>query len=266
MSNPTGQPGSIDWGQGDYESTAAELAPVAAHVVRLAGVAPGEPLLDLATGTGNAALAAARAGAVVTGIDASPRLIEVARHRAAAERLEATFRVGDLHELPFASASFSCVLSVFGLIFAGDPQRAVAELLRVLTADGRALISVWVPAGPIDAMVGVFMRAVAEALGARPPRFPWHDPPAVAGLLSGHRVELGCHDGMLPISAGSAEEYLERQRSHPMSVAIAPVLDAAGTARATYEEALAVLRAANESGDAFRVTSPYRVIEIRRQA
>lgn len=264
MSTPPAQPHSIDWGLGEYETTAAELEPAALHVVSLAGVMAGERVLDIATGTGNAALAAARAGARATGIDSAPRLVEVAWQRAASERLEVSFEVGDLHELPFASGSFDCAISVFGISFSADPARAVAELVRVLAPGGRGLISVWVPAGPIDAMVGVFMRAVAQATGSRPPRFPWNDEPAVKQLFAPHGIVPRWHEGGLQITAGSPEEYLARQRSHPVSVATAPLLEHTGDATAVYEDALAVLRAGNERADAFLVTSPYRVIEIRR--
>ncbi len=152
---------------------------------------------------------------------------------------------------------------MFGIIFAADPVRAAAELVRVLAPGGRGLISVWVPAGPIDAMVGVFMRAVAQATGSRPPRFPWNDEQSVKQLFAPHGVDLRWHEGALQITAGSPEEYLDRQRSHPMSVASAPLLEHTGNATAVYEEALAVLRAGNERADGFLVTSPYRVIEVR---
>ena len=151
---------------GRYEQTAAELAPVAEHVISLADLKRGEVVVDLATGTGNAALLAARLGAVVTGLDAAPRLIDVARGRAAIENVEASFVVGDLEALPFDDCSFDVALSVFGLIFAGDASRAFDEMIRVLRPSGRALFSVWVPAGPIDAMVGTFGRAIAAATGS----------------------------------------------------------------------------------------------------
>ena len=266
MSTPTAQPATIDWGLGDYETLAVELEPAAAHVVGLAGLGAGERVLDLATGTGNAAVAAARAGAKVTGVDAAPRLIELARQRVASEGLDASFVVGDLHELPFPSESFDCVLSVFGIIFANDPERAAAEIMRVLAPGGRGLISVWVAAGPIDAMIGVLMRAVAQASGSPPSRFGWNDEDAVQALFAPYGAELHWHEGAVQFKAGSPEEYLDRQRSHPMSLATLPLLEHAGTATAAYEEALAVLRAGNERADAFLVTSPYRVIEITRSA
>ena len=110
----------IDWNIGRYEQTAAELEPVAAHVVALANLQRGEHVVDLATGTGNAALIAAGAGAVVTGVDTAPRLIDIARSRAVTERVEASFLVGDMQALPFDDGSFDIALSVFGLIFAAD--------------------------------------------------------------------------------------------------------------------------------------------------
>lgn len=90
----------IDWGIGRYEATASELEPAAEHVVSLAELQPGERVLDLATGTGNAALLAARAGAVVTGVDAAPRLIDVARDRAEGEALDASFVGGNSKRSP----------------------------------------------------------------------------------------------------------------------------------------------------------------------
>jgi SAM-dependent methyltransferase len=266
MSTPTAQRGTIDWGLGDYETLAVELEPAAAHVVALADPKAGERVLDVATGTGNAALVAARAGARTTGVDSAPRLIELARQRAASAGLDASFVVGDLHGLPFAPESFDCVISVFGIIFATDPERAAAEFMRVLAPGGRGLISVWVPAGPIDAMIGVFMRAVGQAAGSQPNRFGWNDEDAVRGLLAPYGAELRWHEGAVQFTAGSPEEYLDRQRSHPMSLATLPLLDHAGTATAAYEEALAVLRAGNERADAFLGTYPYRVIEIKRRA
>lgn len=254
----------IDWGLGHYEHTATELEPVAEHVVSLAEVRSGERVLDLACGTGNAALLAARAGAEVTGIDASQRLIGVARNRAADAGLSASFAVADLHALPFEDGSFEIALSVFGLIFAADARRAFADMLRVLRPEGRAFVSAWIPAGPIDRMVGVFGQAIATATGQRPERFPWHDEDAVSQLAAGENAEVQFHAGDLRIVAESPEAYLAANQRHPMSVAASPLLEGAGTLEATRQRALAVLREGNEDPSAFRVTSPYRVIQVRR--
>jgi SAM-dependent methyltransferase len=254
----------IDWGIGHYEHTARELEPVAQHVVSLAELKPGERVVDLATGTGNAALLAARAGAEVTGVDAASRLIDVARERAGAEELKADFVVGELEALPFEDRSFDVGLSVFGLIFAGDARRAFDELIRVLRPGGRAFVSAWVPAGPIDAMVGVFGRAIAEATGRAPKRFPWHDVVAVRELAAESGARVVSHEGQLAITAESPETYFEaNERQHPMSVSGRPVLEQAGAYAEVRERALAALREGNEDPEGFRVSSPYRVIEIR---
>ena len=255
----------IDWGIGRYEQTAAELAPVAEHVVALAQIQPGERVVDLACGTGNAALSAARARAVVTGLDAAPRLIDVARERASRAGLHASFVVGDLGSLPFGDASFDVGLSVFGLIFAADPSRAFGEMIRVLQAGGRALLSVWAPAGPIHAMVGTLGGAVAAATGSTPTRFPWHDPEAVERLAAHHGACVRIHDGVLSITAESPEAYfVANEQLHPISVASRPVLERAGTYADVREQALGILRQGNEDPEAFRVSSPYRVIEVSR--
>jgi SAM-dependent methyltransferase len=253
----------IDWGIGHYEYTARELEPVARHVVSLAELEPGERVLDLATGTGNAALLAAAAGAEVTGVDAASRLIEVAKERAAGQGLEATFVIGDLEALPFEDRSFDVALSVFGLIFASDAGRAFDELIRVLRPSGRALVSAWVPAGPIDTMVGVFGRALADATGRVPKRFAWHDVVAVRELAARHGARVLVHEGQLEIAAASPEAYFEaNEHQHPMSVAGRPLLERAGTYSEVRERALAALHEGNEDPQAFRVSSPYRVMEI----
>lgn len=255
----------IDWDIGHYEQMAVELEPVAEHMVSLARVQPGERVLDLATGTGNAALLSAGAGARVTGLDTARRLIDVARGRAVTEGVEASFVVGDMQALPFEGGSFDVALSVFGLIFAADARRAFDEMIRVLRPAGRALFSAWVPAGPIDAMVATFGRAVAAATGHRPHRFAWHDADAVGGLAARHRALVHIHEGQFCITAASPDAYLEAsEQQHPVSVAGRPVLERAGTYSQVRDEALRILRQGNEDPQAFRVSSPYRVTEVHR--
>jgi ubiquinone/menaquinone biosynthesis C-methylase UbiE len=123
-------PGVVDWGAGNCERTARELEPVAQAVVDQAGLLPGERVVDVACGTGNAALLAAAQGARVVGIDAAPRLLEVARRRARASALEVEFREGDLFDLPVNEDAADVVLSVFGVVFASDPLGALRQIAR----------------------------------------------------------------------------------------------------------------------------------------
>jgi SAM-dependent methyltransferase len=256
----------VDWGTGQYERTASELEPVAEHVASLAGLERGERVLDVACGTGNAALAAARRGATVTGLDASARLLEVARDRAAAEEADASFLLGDMQALPFEDGTFDLALSIFGVIFAEDASAALAEMLRVLRPDGRALITAWVPVGAIHAMVGAFGEAMAAVSGPTPARFDWQDPRAVTELASAHGAAARFQDGGLTITAASPDAYLTSKEHHnPLSLAGRPVLERAGTYAIARGRALQALQEGNEDPDGFRVQTSYRVIEMRRR-
>src|SRR4051794_21891958 len=185
----------VDWSAGEYERTAVELEPAARHVVERAAIAPGERVLDIACGTGNAALLAAAAGARVTGLDSAARLVDVARERVP----DAEFVVGDALELPFEDGAFDVVLSVFGVIFVPDPARAIAEIVRVLAPGGRAVLSAWRPEGPITTMVGVLGRGLVAAGGPNRPRFAWDEPETVAALAAAHGATVDAEDGSLAI-------------------------------------------------------------------
>ena len=123
-------PVDLDWGDGDYARTAALLAPAAEVLVDAAGVAPGARVLDVACGTGTAALIAAARGGRVTGVDASPGLVELAAERSRAAGAEGRFVTGRAEALPVDDGAFDVVLSSFGVIFAEDPARAAGEMVR----------------------------------------------------------------------------------------------------------------------------------------
>jgi len=118
------------WSAGSYPDIAKTVESVAEIVVDRVGVGDGHDHLDVATGSGNAALAGARKGANVTGLDLVPELIEAARRRAEAEGLQITWVEGDAEDLPFEDGSFDRVTSVFGVMFAPQQERAAAELVR----------------------------------------------------------------------------------------------------------------------------------------
>ncbi len=254
-----------DWGIGHYERFAPDLEPAAEHVVALAALHPGERVLDLGCGTGNAALLAARAGAAVTGIDPASRLVEIARERLAAECLDGSFVVGDAQALPFRDGEFDAVLSVFGVIFAADAERALSESIRVLSPAGRILISVWLPGGAVDAMTKVLLTAIGAALGREIPRFPWHDQTAVGQLAAKYGANVRTYESAVVFSRSRPEAYLRDQETHhPMTIAARGLLQQAGTYDAVRAQMLDALRRGN--GDAtFSTISRYRVIELRRQ-
>lgn len=255
----------IDWSLGEYERTAAFLEPAAAHALRRARLAPGDKLLDLACGTGNATLLAARAGAEVTGLDSATRLLEVARARATSEGLAASFVEGDFHSLAFPDATFGVAISVFGVIF-GDPSRILPEVLRVLRPGGRVVLTTWLPEGTIHAYIGGIIGLFSEAIGMSLPQpFPWHDPDALRPFVEPGGWQLASEDASLSFTAASPAAFLdEQERYSPAAVSFQGLVDHFGLRPRIRERSLATLEAGNEDPSAFRVTSRYRVLEISR--
>jgi len=256
----------VDWDAGRYETTAAELGPAAEVVVERAGVGAGDVVVDVACGTGNAALLAAARGAHVVGVDGAPRLLAVAHERAASQKVEIDLRHGDLLALPVDDGAADVVLSIFGVIFAREPAAALREIARILRPDGRAFVTAWVPAGPIDAMLAAMGRIMARvAPGPPPSRFAWFDPAVLGPLAHGCGLVLAATEPReLTIRAASPEAYVEAGREHPMALAMTPALVRADAAEEVREAMVAVLRDANEDRTGFLVHSPYVIHELTR--
>ena len=261
------QPPSFDWGVGRYEHTAAQLLPAAEVVVERAAPLPGERVLDVGCGTGNAALLAAARGARVTGIDPALRLLEVARTDAAARGLQAHFQPGDAASLPLADASVDVVVSVFAVIFAADAQTAAAELARVTAPTGRIVLSAWIPGSAVGKVNQIAQEAVTRALGAPagPPPFPWHDRHALEQLFAPYGFAVTIEPHSLAFTAASADAYLDGElNNHPLAVAGRRILEQHQALEVVREQALAVLEAANEEPARFRVTSRYIIATATR--
>jgi SAM-dependent methyltransferase len=160
------------WSKGDFAHVAPIVQVVADRLVETVDVLPDERVLDVACGSGNAAIAAARAFADVTGVDFVPELLERGRIRAAAELLEVEFVEGDVQELPFEDGSFDVVLSTFGAMFAPDQERTAAELLRVTRPGGRIGMANWVPDGFVGEVFAATGRYVPSPPGV-PPATVW---------------------------------------------------------------------------------------------
>lgn len=152
------------WAAGDFSVFATTIVIVSETLCEAVDLRAGHRVLDVATGSGNTAIAAARRGCDVVGIDYVPSLLERGRQRAAAERLAVTFVEADAEELPFPDGSFDAVLSTFGVMFAPNQERAAAELLRVCRPGGKIGMSNFPP----DSLAGGFFRAAAKY--SLPPR------------------------------------------------------------------------------------------------
>ena len=179
------------WAAGDYPAIAKrQLWPVGERIVARAGVTAGEDVLDVACGTGNAAIRAAQAGGRVVGVDLTPELLDAGRANAADAGVEIEFVEGDAEALPVADASFDVALSVFGCMFAPRHRVAAGELVRVLRPGGRLFVTAWTPEGTM----GTFFRTLG---GHLPPPPPPSQPPLLWGsedhvrdLFDGTGVEL----------------------------------------------------------------------------
>ena len=170
------------WASGDYHRIGTQILIVSELLIESLDVHAGESLLDVATGSGNAALAGARRGLTVVGLDYVPALLDRARRRTDAEGLTADFVSGDAEDLPFADGAFDVVSSVFGAMFAPDQGRTAAELARVTRRGGRIGLVAHTPEGFIGQLFKTNGRHVAPPAGLASP-LVWGTEDGVAGLF-----------------------------------------------------------------------------------
>jgi len=170
------------WAAGDYAALSQHISQAGERVVERAGVETGMRVLDVACGTGNAAVPAARAGARVTGLDLVPQLLQRGRERAAAAGLEIDFVEGDAEALPFEDETFDRVLSTFGHMFAPRHRRVADEMARVCRKGGVIATCTWTPEGTVGAVF-------AASASFMPPPPDYASPPILWGT-EGHVREM----------------------------------------------------------------------------
>jgi SAM-dependent methyltransferase len=196
------------WSTGDYCVVGSRLLIVSELLCEAADVRTGSQVLDVACGHGNTALAAARRGAVTTGLDYVPALLDRARERAAAERLEVEWREGDAEDLPFDDAAFDTVLSTFGVMFAPDQSRAARELLRVCRPGGRVGLASWTPTGFGGDMFRTIARYMPPPPGVPPPT-TWGTRDGLDALLGGEVSVLRIEERAFTQRYASADHWIE---------------------------------------------------------
>lgn len=157
------------WIAGDFGQIAKYYTEGAEAFVNRLNLAPGTKFLDVACGTGNLALPAARSGAVVTGVDIAPNLVEQARENARGEGLNVQFDEGDAEALTYNDASFDVVATMFGAMFAPRPELVAAELKRVTRPGGLITMANWTPGGFIGQMFKTMTKHVAPPAGMPSP-------------------------------------------------------------------------------------------------
>ncbi|XHS76618.1 class I SAM-dependent methyltransferase [Burkholderiaceae bacterium UC74_6] len=157
------------WGSGDYAVIGTTLQIVGEQLAEAADLKTDERVLDVAAGNGNATLAAARRGCIVTSTDYVGSLLERGAERARAERLEVSFQTADAEALPFGDASFDVVLSTFGVMFTPDHFKSASEMARVVRPGGRIGLANWTPDSLVGKVFKVLGRYVPPPAGVQPP-------------------------------------------------------------------------------------------------
>jgi SAM-dependent methyltransferase len=201
------------WASGDYHVIAAIIVPISERMCDTIDLRAGQHVLDVATGSGNTALAAARRLTHVTGVDYVPALLERGRQRAEAEGLNITFAEGDAEALLVDDASYDVVLSSLGVMFSPNQEQAAHELLRVCRPGGRIGLVNWTPEGWIGAMLRAVGRHVAPPPGVKPGT-RWGTEDGVRELLGDGVDRLISTRQQFVWRFESAEQYLHLFRTY----------------------------------------------------
>ncbi|MEZ5607974.1 MAG: class I SAM-dependent methyltransferase [Burkholderiaceae bacterium] len=251
------------WSSGDYAIIGTSLQIMGESLCEAADVRAGSQVLDVAAGNGNATLAAARRFAHVTSTDYVGALLERGRERAAAERLQVTFREADAEALPFADASFDVVLSTVGVMFTPHQDKAAAELLRVVRPGGRIGLACWTP----DGFIGQVLKTVGRHLppppaGLKPP-VRWGTEAGLSELFPGQRIQATPREFMFRYE--SAQHWVDVFRAfygpvHRAFAALAP-----DEQKRLEGEILALLARFNQAGpESLVVPGAYLEVVVTR--
>ena len=180
-----------NWATGDYAALALrELWPLGERVVRRVNVRPGEDVLDVACGTGNAAIRAAQAGGRVVGVDLTPELFGPGCRLAEQAGVEVRWVEGDAEDLPVEDASFDVVLSTFGCMFAPRHEVTARELVRALRPGGRLGICSWTPESVVSEIFRVTARYLPPSPAFASPPWLWGSEDHVRALFAGTGIDL----------------------------------------------------------------------------
>jgi SAM-dependent methyltransferase len=253
------------WASGDYGAVAARIVLMAERLVEAADLLAGDRVLDVATGTGNAALAAARCGCEVTGIDYVPGLLERGRARAAAEGLEVAFVEGDAEHLAFPDASFDAVLSCLGVMFTPDQERAAAELVRVCRPGGTIALANWTPSSFVGGIFRTVSKHVPPPAGVTPPVL-WGTEERLRELLGGAVSQLEIKERTFVFRFRSPDDFVRffRDNYGPVHKAFA-ALDEAGREQLHHDLVALAREHDREPGPTVAMASEYlEVVAVRR--
>jgi SAM-dependent methyltransferase len=254
------------WAAGDYAAVAETIDEVPPReLLAQLEIAPGQHVLDVATGTGNIALRVAAAGAQVVGLDLTPELFDTAQRRAAEHGVAVEWVEGDAEELPFEDESFDRVLSAFGVQFAPRHQVVAHELVRVCRPGGRIGLVNWTPQGQVGELFSIMGRHLPA-----PPKFAsptplWGDEEHVRGLFAGAGVELEFARGHNPWRFASPEHYVSFfETRYGPTLKARERLSAEGGWDECRKELLAMAERRNEATDgSLLMSAEYLIVVVR---
>jgi ubiquinone/menaquinone biosynthesis C-methylase UbiE len=252
------------WSSGDYAVVGTTLQIVGEDLCEALDVRSGQRVLDVAAGNGNAALAAARRWCDVVATDYVPTLLDRARERAAAERLDIEFREADAEALPFPDGSFDAVVSTFGVMFTPDQNRAAGELVRVCKRGGKIGLANWTPDGFIGQVFKTIGRHAPPPAGVMSPAL-WGTRARLGELFEPHASSIKSAQRNFVFRYRSPEHWLEVFKTYygPLLKTFAALSPAAQSA---FENDLkALIDRFNRSGDrSMVVPSEYLEVVVTR--
>jgi SAM-dependent methyltransferase len=239
------------WAAGDYAAVADLIDEVPPRdLLARVDVAPGQEVLDVATGTGNVAIRAAAAGAQVVGLDLAPELFQTARRRAEEHAVAVDWVEGDAEDLPFEDGRFDRVLSAFGVQFAPRHEIVAQELARVCRPGGRIGLVNWTPEGQVGELLQIMGRYLPPLPDYASPPPLWGSEEHVRGLFADSAVELEFARGLNPWRLDSAAHYVAFMETHyGPTVKARERLTAEGSWEECRREILAMAERRNEATD-----------------
>jgi SAM-dependent methyltransferase len=254
----------LTWSSGDYAVIGTTLSITGELLCEAVDLRPGQRVLDVAAGNGNATIAAARRWADVTSTDYVAALLDRGRAKATAERLDVTFQEADAESLPFADHSFDVVLSVFGVMFTPNQQQAAAELLRVCRPGGTIGLANWTPEGFIGQVFRTIGKYVPPAPGVKSPAL-WGVEQHLRELFGDGIAELKIERRTFVFRYRSAQHWLDVFRTYygPALKAFA-ALDAAGQAGLAHDLTELLQRFNQGGSETLAVPSEYLEVVATR--
>lgn len=246
------------WSQGDYPRVAEVLEPHAEALADACHITAGDTVLDVAAGTGNFALAAARRGAIVTATDFTPHMVQLGRARTADAGLNISWAEADVEQLPYPDGSYDIVASTFGAMFAPRPQLVASEMFRVAKPGGIVAMANYSPGGFLGKMADLVNGLVPAPSVTFPHPFQWGDEAELRRRFESLAASIEVEHRTLYFESESVAEFLEFWENTNAAQAALK----ARVSPEVYERSLAdrerLVRELNESCDGrLKVSSPY---------